>query len=686
MVNIGRNKIGRRIVLLVFLSVTLSVIAMTGMLLWLQLKDSIAARKSAIEATGYVYASAVADPVASRDSGATLQVLRSISRVKDISFVSAMDNEGRPVAALGATAILATELATDDTSPLTLLSRGALPVSVEIVKSSRPIGTLVMIADLTSLRSQFLQAAIATLLAAIMAGLLGVALAVRLQKRITGPIMSLTRAMSHIRSVRDYSTKVKRTSDDETGVLVDTFNSMMSEIGYRDEALKRLAFFDPLTGLANRQEFQRHLDAVLEAGGTGDIHAAVILLDLDEFKSINDTYGHTAGDALLVNVAANLKQECPDNLHISRLGGDEFAIVATGVKSETEAQEAVAPMVAALMRPIEIMSRPVLIGASIGIAMIPRDGATSGELLRRADLALYSAKRAGRGRVHCYNPKMDEDVQIHTAIANDLRFAVSGQQMELHYQPQVSAKSFAVVGVESLLRWKHPTRGYVSPGLFVPIAESAGLISELGRWVLQESCLQAKHWLDSGVAFGQVSVNVSVAQIRQYDFCKEVAEILDDTGLPPDRLCLELTESLFAGSLKQQAKRVFEELKQLGVSLAIDDFGTGYSSLAYLHSLPFDKLKVDRAFISGVDSDRSKRKLLSGIIELGRALDLSIIAEGAETVGEVECLRKLRADEVQGYFFSKPVPAPQVAELIASIPKLWTKETTAQPEALLKAG
>ena len=667
MVNFGNSKIGRRIVVLVFVSVILSVVTLTGAFLVLQLHGTIEARKAGIQATGYVFASAIADHVAARDQQEALKVLRSIGRIPDIAYVVAIDANGHRIAALGKTAMLQDDTAGGDLNMVQLLRRGTLPVSIDIVRAAEPIGRLVMVADVSGLRLQLAKAMLATVLAALAAGALGVAAAVRLQRRITGPIVSLTTAMSHIREARDYSTKVTHEADDETGALVETFNAMITEIGNRDRALERMAYMDGLTGLANRQEFQRQLDALLASGLSGDTHAALFLLDLDEFKSINDSYGHSAGDKLLIDVAANLKRECPDNLQIARLGGDEFAIIGSGIATEEAAQAALAGMFASLSKPIEIMSRQVLIGASAGVAMIPRDGNSSGELLRRADLALYSAKREGRGRVHFYRPKLDEDVQVRTAIALDLQHAISGSQLEAYYQPQVNIRTGAVEGVESLLRWNHPVRGQVPPGLFIPIAESNGLICDLGHWILRESCRQAKAWIDDGFPLKQISVNVSVAQIRQFDFHREVEDILVETGLPASALCLELTESLFAGGSLKRVKHVLETLKGIGVMLAIDDFGTGYSSMSYLQGFPFDKLKIDRAFVEGIEHDADKRRLLKGMIELGHALDLSIVAEGAETVGEVAHLRKMQADQVQGYVFSRPVPAVNVVDVSAVI-------------------
>jgi len=669
------SRIGRRIVALVLVSVTLSTLTLTGSFLWLQLRDSIASRRAAIQGTGYVFASAIADEVAAGNQQAILNALRSIRRVPDVRQVIAMDGNGREIASLGTAFMLNSDIVDEKSGWYSILTRGWFPVVTDIVKAGKPVGRLLIVADIRSFRSQVAQAAIVTLFAALAAGGLGVAAAVRLQRRISGPIASLTRAMTHIRSARDYSLKVEHESDDETGVLVDAFNGMISEIGYRDESMRRLAHFDPLTGLANRGAFQRHFETVLSAKSD----AVLFLLDLDQFKGINDSYGHSAGDSLLMDVAARFKAECPDNLFLVRLGGDEFAVVATGVAHESEAQTVLAPLLASLLRPVDIFGHQILIGASVGVAMIPRDGNSTADLLRRADLALYHAKREGRGRVVFFRPWLDEDMQLRTALAQDLRQAIELGQLEVHYQPQVNIQTGEVDGFESLLRWRHPVHGEVPPARFIPIAESNGLICSLGHWILRESCRQAKAWIDEGMDLSKMSVNVSIAQIRQARFELEVEQILLETRLAPSVLCLEITESLFADTSLVRVQTVLESLKGVGVKLAIDDFGTGYSSLSYLNGLPFDELKIDRAFVSGIGANASKHRLLKGMIELSHALDLSVIAEGAETEDEVKVLRAMGAEHVQGYVYSKPVAAAEIPAIVRSIKTAFSKRLKMLP-------
>ncbi|HEX7109701.1 MAG TPA: EAL domain-containing protein [Aestuariivirga sp.] len=679
MKSFGKSKIGRRIVALVLVSVTLSIVTLTGSFLWLQLRESIDSKRAGIQATGYVFASAIADEVATGDQQAVFNALRSIRRVPDVRYVIAIDAEGREIASLGTALMLQSDIIDESTSWSSLLTRGWFPVVTEIVKAGRPVGRLIIVADVSSLRTQVVETAMVTLFAALAAGGLGVAAAIRLQRGITGPIASLTRAMTHIRSARDYSHKVEHESDDETGVLVDAFNGMISEIGYRDESMRRLAYFDPLTGLANRGAFQRHLETILSDIKDAKTGAVLFLLDLDQFKTINDSYGHSAGDSLLMDVAARFKTECNDNLFLVRLGGDEFAVVATGIKTESDAQDAVAPLVASLLRPVDIFGRQILIGMSVGIVMIPRDGNTTADLLRRADLALYQAKREGRGRVVFYRPWLDEDVQFRTSLAQDLRHAIELGQLEAHYQPQVNIHTGEIDGFESLMRWKHSIHGHVSPAIFIPIAESNGLICDLGHWILLESCRQAKTWIDQGLDVKKISVNVSVAQIRQIGFEREVEKILQETLLPSSVLCLELTESLFADTSLRRVRDVLDRLKSIGIKLAIDDFGTGYSSLSYLDGLPFDELKIDRAFVNGIGTNASKHPLLKGMIELSHALDLSVVAEGAETEEEVAVLRDMGADRVQGYVFSKPVAAADVPAAVQSIQAWYQKQTQMLP-------
>ncbi len=649
------TRIGKRIASLVAISVLISILTITGILVWFQVTESIENKKTALRATGYVYAAAIADPVSNGDRQAAANVLRSIARVPDVLFATALDGKNHALAAMGNATFLQKDLIFESQGVFAMLTKGTLPVAVDIVRGGQTIGRLVLIADVRPLRHKLLLTLMTTALAALVASLFGAAIAIPMQRRITTPILSLIKAMHQIKEARHYATKVDHKADDETGDLVDTFNQMISEIGYRDTALQKMAYFDPLTGLTNRQHFQKQVEECLNPLPGQKHQAALYLLDLDEFKQINDAFGHTMGDALLMGVAAILKKEFAENCILARLGGDEFVIVVDNVLSESEAQAKLAPFIAELYQPINILGQEIRVSTSIGIAMIPRDGNSVDELMRRADLALYSAKRQGPGNVHFFQPAMEAAVKAQAETAQALHLAIINKEFEAHYQPQFDLWTGEVHGFESLIRWRHPERGLISPDQFISVAEKTGLICQMGNWILRESCQRARQWIDEGHGDREISVNISVVQLLQADFHTEVEAILRETGFPPRLLCLELTESLFIGKSVSKARTVLENLTALGVTLALDDFGTGYSSLSYLEKLPFDTIKIDRSFVSGIEAEKSKLSLLTGIISLAHSLGRVIVVEGAETPGEVRLLRELGADIVQGYALSRPL-------------------------------
>ena len=425
-----------------------------------------------------------------------------------------------------------------------------------------------------------------------------------------------------------------------------------------EQKLEKLAYFDPLTGLANRSMFHREVNDVLTRCGRTGAQTALLLLDLDRFKEVNDSLGHASGDELLAKVARLISRVLGNSHFFSRLGGDEFAIIMQGDTDRAAIERLGAEVIATVSGSILLDRGEVTIGTSIGVAMIPGDGGNLSDLQRNADLALYCAKESGRGRLVFFEPDMNTAVQHKIAIARELRRAITENVgLTVHYQPQVSLANGRVIGFEALMRWSHPTLGNISPAEFIPIAESSQLICDLGLWILRQAAAQAKAWLDAGEAAREIAVNVSAAQIWHTDFVRDVAEVLQETGLPAHLLCLELTESLLADHAGGRVRSVLTALKGLGVTLALDDFGTGYSSLGYLTQLPFDTIKIDRIFVDGIAASKPARRLLEGIIALGRGLGMTIVAEGAETADEVAILGQFRCDLVQGYIFARPAAA-----------------------------
>jgi diguanylate cyclase (GGDEF)-like protein len=462
-------------------------------------------------------------------------------------------------------------------------------------------------------------------------------------------------------SVGDFAVASKAMTNAEGRVI--GFTGTIQDISARktaEEGLERLAYYDPLTGLANRALFHREINDVLTRCARTGSHAALLLLDLDHFKEVNDSLGHAAGDDLLCKVAHLISRVLGNSHFLSRLGGDEFAVILSNYADQSAVEALAAEVLAAISGPITLDWGEVNIGTSIGVVLIPRDGSNLTDLLRNADLALYRAKEDGRGRFNVFDADMSAAAQHKMVLARELRRAVSSNTgLSVHYQPQVELSTGRVTGFEALMRWTHPTFGNVPPADFIPIAESSQLICDLGLWILRQAALQAKEWLDAGETAREIAVNVSAAQIWHTDFVSDVVRVLKETGLPPHLLCLELTESLLADHAEGRVRTVLTEFKRLGVTLALDDFGTDYSSLGYLTQLPFDKLKIDRIFIGGIAGSERARRLLEGVIALGRGLGMLIVMEGVENPEEVEILRDFNCDIIQGFVFARPTVASQ---------------------------
>ncbi|MEA2391301.1 MAG: hypothetical protein QOK31_1410 [Solirubrobacteraceae bacterium] len=434
-----------------------------------------------------------------------------------------------------------------------------------------------------------------------------------------------------------------------------------------ERRLKHQAFHDALTNLGNRVLFEERVAQALTVRNRR-APLAVLFLDLDDFKMVNDSLGHAAGDQLLVTVAQRLQACLREEDTAARLGGDEFAVLIERTSSDDAALVA-QRIIETLTPSFDLDGRPVTLNASIGIALSdsPRD--TSEDLLRNADVAMYAAKAKGKGRFAFYDPTMHAEVLDRLNLKADLHRALERGELAVHYQPVVELETGAVVGAESLVRWRHPHRGLIGPEEFVPLAEGdVGLILPLGRWVLRETCRQAHAWMEElgGSRPFWVSVNLSTRQVQQPDLVDEIAGALSESGLAPENLMLEVTESVFLQDAAAVVERL-NEVKDLGVRIAIDDFGTGYSSLAYLQVLPIDVLKIAKPFIDGVAHGESAARLAHAIIELGRALDLDLVAEGIEQSDQLHALRSLGCAFGQGFLFSEALPAMGLGPALAKI-------------------
>ena len=379
-----------------------------------------------------------------------------------------------------------------------------------------------------------------------------------------------------------------------------------------------------------------------------------MFLDLDRFKIINDTLGHQVGDELLREVACRLSSVIRETDFVARLGGDEFVVILPGINSPADAALVSTKIIGALSTSIEAEGHELHTSPSIGISIFPDDGPDGDTILKHADTAMYHAKASGRNNYQFYAAEMNKASAERLDIERKLRHAISRNELSLCFQPQMKADGSYPTGVEALVRWHHPTDGMISPIRFIPVAEETGIIVEIGEWVLINACRTLKHWIDAGLKPLRIAVNVSARQLRRRDFCETVAGALVDSGLPAELLELEITESSVMEN-PEEAIQILERLGRMGVTLAIDDFGTGYSSLAYLKLFPIDHLKIDRSFVRDIEHDLNDRAIAFGTIALAHSLGLNVIAEGVETEDQLELLRANGCDEVQGYFFSKPL-------------------------------
>lgn len=428
--------------------------------------------------------------------------------------------------------------------------------------------------------------------------------------------------------------------------------------------IEHMARFDALTGLANRVQLKDELDAALSRLNRYGEKFALLLLDLDHFKMINDTQGHPVGDKLLVQVAERLRSIVREHDSIARLGGDEFAIVLTMVETDKEPANLAERINSKLAKPFDLNGITAQIGVSIGIAFAPNDGMDADTLTRHADLALYRVKNDGRGGFHFFEPEMDAIARRRHKLEADLRTTLADGGLEVAYQPLVDAQTGKVLTFEALARWHHPELGTLNPTEFIPLAEELGLIQDLGRQVLMQACAQAAKWPDDV----RVAVNMSPIQVRSNSLFSLVKGVLEATGLPPNRLEIEVTETLLLDA-SAQVDETLKALKLLGVRIALDDFGTGYSSLSYLRKYNFDKIKLDRSFVTGIDTDPDSLAIVDAIIKMTSDLRISLTVEGVETTAQLEKLRERGCREVQGYLISRPGSLLQVQAMLEAQPQ-----------------
>jgi diguanylate cyclase (GGDEF)-like protein len=472
--------------------------------------------------------------------------------------------------------------------------------------------------------------------------------------------------------------EVPRVWSDEEIAMLSEFGNMagtelqlrqlLSDREMREQRLRHQSVHDSLTGLPNRALFIKRLtDATHRARRGHDGLFAVLFLDIDGFKLVNDSMGHHVGDEMLVTIARRLEGCVRGGDIVARLGGDEFAILLERITDVRDAAMVAERVQVALQAPLSISGYEHATSASIGVALSSGASEQPEYVLRSADIAMYRAKNSGRGRYEMFDRAMHAEALTRLQIETDLRHAFERKEFFLHYQPIISLRDGRIIGAEALVRWRHFERGIVSPATFIPVAEDTGLVVPLGRWVLREACRQARQWQSSapeGQPFA-ISVNLSVREFGQPDLVKAVASILDETGLPPKALRIEITESAIIGQ-KHPAIETVEQLRDLGASIHLDDFGTGYSALSYLHRLPLDAVKVDRAFTSSIDLEERPLHVVKAIVSLAHAIGLEVVAEGVSNERQLKLLREMGCDLAQGFIFSRPCDVAEMDRLLDS--------------------
>ena len=565
---------------------------------------------------------------------------------------------------------------------------GNLFVVAPVKLEGKAIGSILLVSDMSYWKQRQLLHLIIGLGVLLASFIVAMIISSRLQRVVSEPILKLAETARRITEANDYSLRARKFSRDEIGSLVDDFNSMLQQIQAQDGELKKVqehleetveirtselteltlqlehqVYHDTLTGLANRITFDDHLQLAIEQSQRYGGKLAVLFLDLDRFKVVNDTLGHAIGDKLLIQVAKKFSSCIRSSDTLARLGGDEFGVLLMQINSASEVADVAHKLTKAIADPIKVEGYSLHPSTSIGICLFPEDGDNAETILKNADTAMYRSKDQGYNQITFFSSEMNAQVVRRHSLENKLRQAVREERLEVHYQARLDTESLNIIGVEALARWTDPEEGQISPSEFIPLAEDCGLIGVIDEWVLKSACSTVLQWYGGRTPEISLSVNLSPAQFIRKDLHGIVKQILARTGFPGSQLELEITESLF-GPDSKDSRGVFEQLRELGVEISVDDFGTAYSSLSRLKQLPLNTLKIDQSFVRDLGKDPEDETIVRTIITMAHNLNLKVVAEGVETEVQYNFVKQHRCDAVQGFLFGKPVPAEEMEKRI----------------------
>ncbi|MEO9103277.1 MAG: EAL domain-containing protein [Burkholderiaceae bacterium] len=666
----GHVKLSSRLRLVVAGAIAVLMLLLFVLFAGLEMRDAQERHHERASAITAVLAETVRGSLAFFDTEAAAKILASAGALPGIRWAALLDADQRLFASFAvpdqqllkpAELVARLQCAPPGNAVNLFEQDGALYVTQVVKVDGQPIGWLMLDLDAENPSLQFLGRLGIVMLAAAVFGLIASFAAARALERIAWPIMNLASMMREVSITHDYRMRLMHHRSDEIGELHDGFNGLLEQLEAREQEiaaqqndLVRLANLDEVTQLSNRHHFRQLLDRALKRAG--DVPFALLCLDLERFKNVNDSLGHDLGDQVLRLVGERLRSIARAEDTMARTGGDEFSVIMSRVSRDDEALPFARRILCSLREPFEINGLTLHIGASIGIALAPRDALAPEQLIKYADLALYEVKAAGRNTVRVYQPAMGNVVDRRLILEQELREALARGQLTLVYQPQIQTRDRTVTGLEALLRWNHPVLGVVAPAEFIPIAEDSGLVAEIGAWALEEACREVQLHDDKL----SIAVNLSPVQVMTQDLAALIDGVLARTGLAAHRLELEITESVLlneeAATLQQMAA-----LQQRGVRIVLDDFGTGFASMAYLLRFHFEKIKIDRSFVHLLREQGRKRAIVRAIIEMSRQMDTRVLAEGVESESELQMLTRDGCTEVQGYYFSGPLNEQDLA-------------------------